>query len=109
MDGQTKRGVESLSTRLKRVKKERNKRGKREKGKNKKQGRIHACRWAGAVSEVTWAGAVKPKIPKTVKKVKSDGWTDRRTDGWTNGVTYRVACTRLKMCTRLGGVSHLTA
>ena len=27
-----------------------------------------ACGWAGAVIEVIWAGTVKPKIPKTLKK-----------------------------------------
>ena len=47
------------------------------------------------------------KLLKTAKKVKCDGRTDRRTDGRTDGrtdrptngptVTYRVACTRLKI------------
>ena len=37
------------------------------------------------------------KKPKKAKKAKCDGPTDGRTDGQTDTVTYRVACTRLKI------------
>ena len=44
------------------------------------------------------------------KKVKCDGRTDGRTDGPTDGRTdkagCRVACTRLKMCSRESDLIH---
>ena len=69
-----------------------------------------ACGWAGAVmwgagavggavytrASVTcdWAGAV---IRKPLAEYMCDGPTNGPKDGRTDRVTYRVACTRLKM------------
>ena len=38
----------------------------------------------------------RPKKMKKSKVLPTDGWTNRRTDGPTNGAGCRVACTRLK-------------
>ena len=54
------------------------------------------CRWAGAVMKKAYpsilAVAVTQKPPVTPKKLT-------RTDRPTNIAGYRVACTRLKICT----------
>ena len=72
--------------------------------KKKKQGRIHGYPSRVQVGrghnwghQIIWAGAVKPKIPKTQKKVKCDGPTDGRTDWRTDKAGCRFACTRQKI------------
>ena len=45
-----------------------------------------ACRWAGAIIEVTrsFGRSSEAKDRKNPKKVKCDGWMDGRTDGQTD-------------------------
>jgi len=63
-----------------------------------------ACRWAGAVFEVTWSigqeqWGLRPQKPKKSKVWRTDGQTDRPTAKQTDGLTKQGVesrSTRLK-------------
>ena len=63
------------------------------------QGRIHrwtvACCWAGAVMQENKLFGLK----SSKKVIKNEMITDRRTERRTNIVSYRAACTQLRMST----------